>query len=619
MPKRRRVKKSFKLLFIMLVLITGILGGYFVYRKITLIPKANTVFVYDLLEDKNVFVTRSGDIDKAYRGMRLHEDDRLYTDSSSKVYIKLDDNKNVLLDYSSEIIIERYKNNELVIKLVKGQFFFDVTSKLQVNETMKFKIANTTMSIRGTSGAGKNEYGHGQFSIYSGKGEIESLNGSNMSTFTLMPATKVSYLVENDVTVSDLEVSIVNESDIPSVMYDYLNYESKYLDELNDNNWSNTNPPLNLEGKDYIGWRQKEDGTWYFSNEDFALGIGPTPYKISKPLNLEVEDSIYNGKILRPVIKGFNENFMIVEAPEKKDAGIYDIAIKPRTSWADGTRDSIILKWTIKPKDLNLLIDNVRKEYKSKDPEFTSTISGLLDDDKFEYKLVREEGEDLGDYKIYPKWDVEKYPNYNPVYEDAYLSIYTTFNVSPKENKYTYPYDGFYNGPDDPVETSDENGTTIKYSLDGINYVNEPIKVIDAGNYIVHVKATNPRYTYEPECKYEIEITKTKVEAKATGYYDQRSIDMIAEVQVPPGVEYTAAYYLYEINDYKLNREKATLISRIVANGTYVAYPQIQILDGNFIPKVKYTKVTVKSMLFHIFSNDYYDDINSLLKTYSQE
>lgn len=618
--KKRRIRKSIIFVFVLLIVLACVFTGYMFYRDYITKPKANTILIFDFIENKEVYVDRENKTTKAYKGMRLKQDDSLYTNQDSKVYIKLDENKNILLDYNTRINIERYSNDQLIIKLVQGQFFFDVTSKLNPDEKMQFRIANTTMSIRGTSGAGINENGSGSLMIFSGKGEIESNNTSTNqnSLFTLLPSTKVSFEIIEDNTTSDIEVSVVSKENIPSVTYDYLNYSKQYHDELQDNNWDDTNPPTNLSGDMYVGFRQRQDGTWYFSKEDYENGIGPTPYLIEKPTNLMAENSIYNGQEQTPNIIGYNPNFMIIEGANKINAGTYDVIVKPRYKWLEGNQDPIILKWTILPKDIELKIENAKKEYKSKDPEFYSTLNEY-EDIKIEYKLIRDSGEELGEYKIYPVWDKEKYLNYNIVYNEAYLSIFTSFNINPKENKYTYSYDGFYNGPDDVIEISDENGSVLSYSLDHINYQSNPIKVVDAGNYIVYVKASNPRYSYEAECTYEIEITQTRVEAKATGYYNQKSIDMIAEVQVPPGVEYTAAYYLYEINDFNLNREKATLISRIVANGTYIAYPQIQILDPNFIPDVKYTKVSVRSMLLHIFSNDYYDNVNDLLKTYSQE
>lgn len=618
--KKRKIRKSIVFTFIVLIISLFCLGGYFLYQEYITQPKANTILIYDFIEKDEVYVVRDKETIKTYKGMRLRQGDDLYTTNDSKVYIKLDENKNVLLDYNSRINIEKYKDDQLVIRLIEGQFFFDVTSKLKSNEKMQFRIANTTMSIRGTSGAGVNENGNASLMIFSGKADVESENKINNqnSLFTLLPSTKVSFDVSKDNTVSDIEVSIISKENIPSVTYDYLNYSNEYEEELKENNWDNTTPPNDLSGNMYVGFRQREDGTWYFSKEDYENGIGPTPYLIDKPTDLKVENSIYNAQEQTPTIIGYNPNFMIMEGANKIDAKTYDILIKPRSRWKDGSFDAVILKWTILPKDIEIKIEDSKKEYKSKDPEFYSTINEYIDID-IEYKLIRDSGEDLGNYKIYPVWDKEKYPNYNIIYNDAYLSIYTSFNINPKEKKYTYSYDGFYNGPEDVIEISDENNTTLSYSLDHINYQSEPIKVVDSGNYTVYVKASNPRYSYEAECTYEIEITQTRVEAKATGYYNQKSIDMIAEVQVPPGVEYTAAYYLYEINDFNLNREKATLISRIVANGTYIAYPQIQILDSNFIPDVKYTKVSVRSMLLHLYSNEYYDSVSDLLKTYSQE
>lgn len=57
---------------------------------------------------------------------------------------------------------------------------------------------------------------------------------------------------------------------------------------------------------------------------------------------------------------------------------------------------------TIAQRELNIVIDDKEKVYGDKDPEFTYTVNGIVagEDVKVDIELVREEGEDVGEYVI---------------------------------------------------------------------------------------------------------------------------------------------------------------------------------------------------------------------------
>ena len=62
------------------------------------------------------------------------------------------------------------------------------------------------------------------------------------------------------------------------------------------------------------------------------------------------------------------------------------------------------------------------------DPEFTAKVEGTLGNDKVDYKLSREKGEDVGTYTITPTGD-EKQGNYKVTYTTG-----NTDNRSSTEN-----------------------------------------------------------------------------------------------------------------------------------------------------------------------------------------
>ena len=58
----------------------------------------------------------------------------------------------------------------------------------------------------------------------------------------------------------------------------------------------------------------------------------------------------------------------------------------------------------IKARELTVKINSTAKVYGEKDPQFKYTLEGeLVGDDNLDIKLVREPGENVGTYRIYPE------------------------------------------------------------------------------------------------------------------------------------------------------------------------------------------------------------------------
>ena len=57
---------------------------------------------------------------------------------------------------------------------------------------------------------------------------------------------------------------------------------------------------------------------------------------------------------------------------------------------------------TVAPVEVTVTPDDEKntKKFGEKDPELTAKVEGVRDGDTIEYKLVREEGENIGEYKI---------------------------------------------------------------------------------------------------------------------------------------------------------------------------------------------------------------------------
>ncbi len=93
----------------------------------------------------------SGRILPIVEGMRLYHGYQVITQESSYVYMALDKTKLATLDAVSDMSLEK-KDNDLILMLNSGKIFFDVSAKLDDEETMNIHTSTVALGIRGTSG-----------------------------------------------------------------------------------------------------------------------------------------------------------------------------------------------------------------------------------------------------------------------------------------------------------------------------------------------------------------------------------------------------------------------------------------------------------------------------------
>lgn len=117
--------------------------------------EARTAIVFSILADGTITVERDGESEEAYEGMRLTVGDVVTTDETAQVYLRVDDDKNILLAEQSSMEITECKSGNLQLSLLTGEFFFDVVNPLADDDSMAFNAGGITMNVRGTSGGGR--------------------------------------------------------------------------------------------------------------------------------------------------------------------------------------------------------------------------------------------------------------------------------------------------------------------------------------------------------------------------------------------------------------------------------------------------------------------------------
>lgn len=94
----------------------------------------------------------NGSTINAKKGISLAQDNRVSTGKNSYVYIAADEDKTMKMDANTVIAIAKASPKALKVLLEQGQLFFNVDKPLAEDEELTFDAANTSMSIRGTSG-----------------------------------------------------------------------------------------------------------------------------------------------------------------------------------------------------------------------------------------------------------------------------------------------------------------------------------------------------------------------------------------------------------------------------------------------------------------------------------
>ena len=105
------------------------------------------------VEGTEAYITKpNGGKHKAVKGMSLGQGNKVSTGKDTYVYITADDDKTFKMDDNSIIAISKASAKTLSVELQDGELFFNVEKPLGADEELSFRAANTSMSIRGTSG-----------------------------------------------------------------------------------------------------------------------------------------------------------------------------------------------------------------------------------------------------------------------------------------------------------------------------------------------------------------------------------------------------------------------------------------------------------------------------------
>ncbi len=155
------MKKAISCILILAMVITMGSAGAFAESKTVTATQMKIAEV-----SGNVSVTNNkGKSIEAKKDSRVLSGYTIQTDNGAYCYLSLDDSKAVKLDQNTKVGIEK-SGKKIELNVKSGQIYFDVSQKLNGDETMNIRTSNMTTGVRGTKGVvrvfnidGKNETG----------------------------------------------------------------------------------------------------------------------------------------------------------------------------------------------------------------------------------------------------------------------------------------------------------------------------------------------------------------------------------------------------------------------------------------------------------------------------
>lgn len=148
--RHRRLRpwvKNIIFLLVAVLLISALVPTTTAYAKDAIGSK----LTLEKIDGKAYVLNSKGKKIQAKEGVKLSAGEGVQTEVGSYVYISLDDSKVVKLDELSEVTVNK-AGKKLCVEVEEGSLFFEVTEKLEDDESMQFKAGSVAMSIRGTSG-----------------------------------------------------------------------------------------------------------------------------------------------------------------------------------------------------------------------------------------------------------------------------------------------------------------------------------------------------------------------------------------------------------------------------------------------------------------------------------
>lgn len=258
--------------------------------------------------------------------------------------------------------------------------------------------------------------------------------------------------------------------------------------------------------------------------------------------------------------------------------------------------------FSVTPRKATVTVDNAEKTYGAKDPKYTFTAEGLVDGQSLKGgTAAREEGEDVGSYKVDLSFDEDANPNYKITTKPGSLKI-TPKAVTLTANNISKKF-----GEKDPELTYKVDALVGEDKLEGVVLSRE--KGENAGKYAITAKVdakANPNYEVTAEGgEFTIVANDDKIVVSITGHIDTVAYDgkdhVLKGFDIASNSEAFSVDFVEYTGDSSVTGKDAGAypmgLSADNFKNTSVNYPNVtfKVTDGSLVVKPRSVIVTAKS------------------------
>ena len=305
--------------------------------------------------------------------------------------------------------------------------------------------------------------------------------------FTITPKPATVYVIDT--------LKMYGESD-PELTYSVqgLAMRDSVLDKVNGVEL------MREEGEDLGSYaitatvKAESNPNYIFTTEDGEFSIEPNTTEITVSVKGHTDTLNYDGKQhavhgfdMTPSIEAYSLEFVIYTGDSTAsgaEATTYPMGLAAENFlnacpyYTNVVFDIADGNLVINPKPVTLTVANASKTYKAEDPEFTYTVEGLVTIDEVEDQLnkveiVREEGEDAGEYAITATVNADSNANYAVTVENGVFTInpdtLTKVVVTIKGHKDSV----VYNSGKQTATGFDFTSSVEDYTIDLINFTGD--------------------------------------------------------------------------------------------------------------------------------------------------
>lgn len=279
-----------------------------------------------------------------------------------------------------------------------------------------------------------------------------------------------------------------------------------------------------------IPWGDEIQGNYNVSYKEDTFKIKP-----SKELTITATgyDNVYDGQshqgaVTTSVVKRTTltystdggETWSPVE-PMITNVGTINVIVRAENPNYETVEAEYVLNVT--PKAVKVTAPTISKTFGEAIPataEMQAEVEGTLDGDSIEYTLTREDGTAVGKYPITFVEPKAEQGNYVVEFVDGLLTIAHAGEIALTGTNYEGVYDGAEHSA---TVTSNIDGVTYEYSVDGKNWSTEKPAYKDFGKHPYKVRATKEGYTASKAIEVSVDISKKEisiVSGSATKTYD---------------------------------------------------------------------------------------------------